>query len=679
MAEFIPRAPLPQVQVDRGPQVRNTVRYDDSGGQAIAEALGGIGQQVRDYAQKQIEQEDAAALLAARRELSDWEHSTFDPDNPEGISKFRGLNALGANEALLPDLDKRVAAISERLAPRQRQQFESLAGNFRDGVGNRLNGYMDREHTAARTAEAEASIGSLLRDAATAGMNGDMDRQEELLAELQAANEVRFTAAGQGQAVVAQSNRAAVSSVRRQTIESVATADPFRAQEMLGQYRDQLAPEDRAHVESVLYPVVEDAQAAERFEAWIGGAPGANPNSYRDPGARGNPSPEVRRALDEAADANGIPREYLYALAEQESSFNPRAVGPEVQAEEPVPVHRAVIAVDDEGLDEFVRLAPRIGVRHGQVRRQRGFALPRDDGAIGAFHPFPAVVAVHRVIAADDRADPRAFGHRPLQFGDKAHRGLRRHVAAVGDRVQDDRHACPGDGANGGLDMDHMAMHASVGHHAHQMRRPARGTQPLDKPHKAFVAHEAAVLDRKVDLAQIHRDDAARADIGMAHLGIAHLPARQSDVGAEGGQGCVRTIAHQPVEVRRRGLIRRALFGPVGQAPAVKNAQDHRFRHVAPRDVWALLRLRRPSGNRKAGGQPPDPRDIWTKMKARRFTFAQGSSGESPQEMGADSPRPTFPFIPGDRGIRPGSWTRGKAVRPASRAPAYAARPCDQG
>ena len=331
MAEFIPRAPLPQVQVDRGPQVRNTVRYDDSGGQAIAEALGGIGQQVRDYAQKQIEQEDAAALLAARRELSDWEHSTFDPDNPEGISKFRGLNALGANEALLPDLDKRVAAISERLAPRQRQQFESLAGNFRDGVGNRLNGYMDREHTAARTAEAEASIGSLLRDAATAGMNGDMDRQEELLAELQAANEVRFTAAGQGQAVVAQSNRAAVSSVRRQTIESVATADPFRAQEMLGQYRDQLAPEDRAHVESVLYPVVEDAQAAERFEAWIGGAPGANPNSYRDPGARGNPSPEVRRALDEAADANGIPREYLYALAEQESSFNPRAVGPDTE------------------------------------------------------------------------------------------------------------------------------------------------------------------------------------------------------------------------------------------------------------------------------------------------------------------------------------------------------------
>lgn len=330
MADFIPRAALPQQQVDRGPQVRNTVRVDDSGGRAIAGALSQVTDAAAGYARRQAEQEDAAALLRARRELSDWENSTFDPENPDGIAKYRGLNALGANDALIPDLDKRVSGIAERLTPRQRQQFDGLALNFRDGIGSRLNGYMDREHTSARRAESEAAIGSLARDAATAGMNGDIERQEELLAELQAANEVRMGVDGQGAAVAAASNRAMVSSVRRQTIESVAATDPFRAQEMVGQYRDQLDPDDRAKVESVLYPVIEDAQAAERFDAWVGGAPGANPNSYRDPGARGQPSPAIRSILDTEADAAGVPREYLYALAEQESGFRPGAVNTEV-------------------------------------------------------------------------------------------------------------------------------------------------------------------------------------------------------------------------------------------------------------------------------------------------------------------------------------------------------------
>lgn len=329
MAEFIPRTSGPQVEVDRGPQIRNTVQYDDSGGQAIARAVGGIADQVHDYAKQQIAQEDTAAVLAARRELSEWEHSTFDPANPEGIAKYQGLNALGANDALMPDLDKRVAKISERLTPRQRAQFDTVALNFRDGVGTRLNGYMDKEHTAARKAESEASIGSLLRDAATAGMNGDMTRQEELLAEAQAANELRFQSEGQGEAVIRKSNAAAVSSVRRQTIESVATTDPFAAQELLGKHRDELEPEDRAKLESTLYPVIEDAQAGERFDSWLAGAPSANPNSYHDPGQRGQPSPQVRQILDEEADAAGIPREYLYAIVEQESAFNPSAVNSE--------------------------------------------------------------------------------------------------------------------------------------------------------------------------------------------------------------------------------------------------------------------------------------------------------------------------------------------------------------
>jgi hypothetical protein len=39
----------------------------------------------------------------------------------------------------------------------------------------------------------------------------------------------------------------------------------------------------------------------------------------------------------------------------------------------------------------------------------------------------------------------------------------------------------------------------------------------------ASFSKKSAILDGKVDLAKVHRDDAAGADIGVPDLGIAHL------------------------------------------------------------------------------------------------------------------------------------------------------------
>src|SRR5690625_1340681 len=271
MATFIPRTQGPQIQVQQGPQVRETTRVDSSGSEAIARGLGQAASVMSDFAQRAQERNDTAAIMSARRELSEWEHATFDPANPEGISRFKGLNALEANDVIMPDLQQRVSQISERLTPHQRQQFEGIALTFQDGIGSRLDGHMDREHSAAIKAESDAAVGAIMRDAATAGMNGDMARQEELLSELLGANEARFRAEGAGDTVIAEANRMAVSSVRRQTIESVATTDPFAAQELLDQYRDQLSPDDRARVESVLYPAVEDRAADDIVDRLLAG------------------------------------------------------------------------------------------------------------------------------------------------------------------------------------------------------------------------------------------------------------------------------------------------------------------------------------------------------------------------------------------------------------------------
>lgn len=263
MATIIPRVQGPQVQVQQGPQVRNTARADDSGAQALAASVAGLGSVALDYARREQERNDTTAVMAARKQLSDWENATFNPENPEGIEKFKGKNALGADEALLPDLDRTVGSISDSLTPRQRQQFEGVAMNFRDSVAGRLNGYMDREHSGYISAEQKAAVDNLGADAVSAGVSGDFGRQDRVANELLAMNRARYEADGMGEELIKASERGLVSSVRSQTIEGMATATPFEAQAYFDKHADQMTPEDRLRTARLLQPVVMDQAGRE--------------------------------------------------------------------------------------------------------------------------------------------------------------------------------------------------------------------------------------------------------------------------------------------------------------------------------------------------------------------------------------------------------------------------------
>lgn len=260
MATIIPRVTAPQIEVQQGPQVRNTQEVSAAPAMAMADAIGQIGAQIGEYAKKQQEVNDTTAVMAARKRLSDWEASTFDPGNPDGIGKYKGKNALGADEALLPDLDKRVSDISAGLTPKQRQQFEGVAMNFRDSVAGRLNGYMDREHSGYITAEQKAAVDNLGADAVSAGVSGDFSRQDRVANELLAMNRARRQADGMGEELIKAEERGMVSSIRAQTVDGMLTASPFEAQAYFERYADQMSPEDRARVERALYPVVSDAE-----------------------------------------------------------------------------------------------------------------------------------------------------------------------------------------------------------------------------------------------------------------------------------------------------------------------------------------------------------------------------------------------------------------------------------
>src|SRR5690625_7959544 len=113
MATFIPRTQGPQIQVQQGPQVRETTRVDSSGSEAIARGLGQAASVMSDFARRAQERSDTAASMSARRELAEGEHATFDPAYPERISRATGLNALQANDDIMPDLQQRVPQIRE--------------------------------------------------------------------------------------------------------------------------------------------------------------------------------------------------------------------------------------------------------------------------------------------------------------------------------------------------------------------------------------------------------------------------------------------------------------------------------------------------------------------------------------------------------------------------------------
>lgn len=328
MATIIPRTAGPQVQLQQGPQVRNTAQVDLS---PAVRAAGAVGQAAAGIFQQQKDSADLTAVMQARRELSSWEGNVFDPGNPDGIAKYQGKNARQANEALLGDLDQRVSSIRANLSRDQQQKFDQVAFSFRDSVQGRLNNYADREYSAYEATERKATIDNIGQDAVSAGMSGDFGLADVRLQEAVGIASAAYQTQGMGAEAIKASERGIVSSVRKQTAAAIATRDPFAAENYYHRYADQMTPEDRAQVERTLYPVVKDRAAYELANSLANGRGAIEP--LPTPGARGKPSAAISKAIDDAATAEGLDaagRADLYALAEQESGFRADAVNPEV-------------------------------------------------------------------------------------------------------------------------------------------------------------------------------------------------------------------------------------------------------------------------------------------------------------------------------------------------------------
>ena len=218
----------------------------------------------------------------------------------------------------------------------------------------------------------------------------------------------------------------------------------------------------------------------------------------------------------------------------------PGAVGPEVRVDDRVavaddPDRLPVRVVDDGRGDELVGLAAGVGGLDGRGRG-RGVVerLPVDDRVVAPLRPVPALVAVHREVAAPDARDPgigMGEAQPPLDLLDVAQRRARRGVPPVEQRVDPDaRDLAVLRELRDGDEVAVVGMDPAGADEADDVQGAAARHRPVAGLDERGPLEEAPVGDGRVDPGQVLEHRTAGTEVQVADLGVAHLLGRQADV-----------------------------------------------------------------------------------------------------------------------------------------------------
>ena len=241
-----------------------------------------------------------------------------------------------------------------------------------------------------------------------------------------------------------------------------------------------------------------------------------------------------------------------------------------------VAVLGAGVTADHGRQDEFVAGIRRIGLIDRGQRVGSFQALGGDDGVIGPLHPFPPLVAVHRVVAAVDRAEGDAGQAFDIlqEFRHLLAGAARRHVAAVEEAVDDHRHLGGAQRLRQGREMGLVAMDAAGGQQAQQMGRTAGLLQRGDEAVHRRIVVQLAFGEGLVDHRQVLEHDPAGAEIHVPDFGIADLAVGQTDILFRGVQESVGSCRPETIENGGVGLGHGVVSRVLAIAPAIENAEN---------------------------------------------------------------------------------------------------------
>ena len=237
---------------------------------------------------------------------------------------------------------------------------------------------------------------------------------------------------------------------------------------------------------------------------------------------------------------------------------------------------RTVLAVDaDDRLDELVGHALVVRLLHGGDRIGRLLALALYEQVVCQLDALPTLVAVHRIVAADDRRDPagRPF-QMTLQRFDKTLTTARIGIASVHEAMHESLiHAVMLRYVAKLKEMVQRTVNPAVRDEAHEMHLLAvlfRIRKCLDD---FGILQNRVVAAGAVDFHEVLIDDAPGTDIEVTHFGIAHLSLGQADVFAVGAQLCGRIRRFQRVDILGMSREHDIVVTVIAFAPAVQNHQ----------------------------------------------------------------------------------------------------------
>ena len=273
--------------------------------------------------------------------------------------------------------------------------------------------------------------------------------------------------------------------------------------------------------------------------------------------------------------------EAIEAVLRERTGHLAGTVGAEVEEHHGVAVVHALVMAG-EGLDELVAALVLLVVRLDALNRIRvGVTRLRDD-VVGALDAFPAVIAVHRPVAAgygrNAGVDTGVLGKRLevlLERLDVAGTRMRIDVAAVHEAVEANLlHAMHGGKHGKHLAMTLHGVHATWGHKTQQVNGAADLRHVGHGMRERGVLLDGAVDDGVVDAGKLLEHDAARTDVQVANLGIAHLAGGKAHVLARSAERGVRVFFPKLVQEGLVGLVDGVVVARGREAEAVHDHQE---------------------------------------------------------------------------------------------------------
>jgi soluble lytic murein transglycosylase-like protein len=317
----IPRYGTPQVAPDNIPGVRVSDAPAQSireAGDAMARGIGAVATTFGHIAEQEQAKVNTAQLMAAQRKMSDLDASLLN-DPEHGAFAKQGKDAIGVDKAVLPEWDRQASQITDSLPSALRTKFAGYVATRREQTQGQLMTHVMRQADRYYDEEAAATTKSHLDEAVRNYQDPKaVDTALDLAAQ---AADARLAAKGAGDAARKQAHADVLSSGYRTVVERIVGEDPVAADQRFQQVKPFLSGTDADAIEDKLRPLMQANEVDAIADTVVGGAP----STAVVPPPRGAPSPEIKSAIEAAAAKYGVPAHYLYALCEQESSFNPKA------------------------------------------------------------------------------------------------------------------------------------------------------------------------------------------------------------------------------------------------------------------------------------------------------------------------------------------------------------------